>query len=157
MLSLLLLLCVTAAAQTTTFETESHDLDTTELLYTSQNDIKGYVVKRLTVRTNSGYQSRYTLSVYTSPLDTSPEMFSLWLPGGTMNDITQNVHDVPQWELADEVELTLQENGDIMFLNTFTLHPRSLNEVVEQAPVDKTPTVMKSEANVKPEWCQSGA
>ncbi len=74
-----------------------------------------------------------------------------------MNDITQNVHDVPQWELADEVELTLQENGDIMFLNTFTLHPRSLNEVVEQAPVDKTPAVMKSEANVKPEWCQSGA
>ena len=74
-----------------------------------------------------------------------------------MNDITQNVHDVPQWALADEVELTLQENGDIMFDDTFTLHPRSLNEVVEQAPVDKTPAVMKSETNDKPEWCQSGA
>lgn len=130
MTALSLLFCLTASAQTfspgNVEVLTSPEVNLLALTAEAPNVVRGQVVKRRTVRTDNGFQTRYTFAIYETYAGHSAEMFSLWLPGGTLNGITQRDPSTPTWNEGEEVVLFLKENGDIAYKGMFTLHGKEL-------------------------------
>ena len=130
MAALSLLFCLTASAQTFSLEDvevlPSPETSLLSLTADAPNVVRGQVVKRRTVRTDNSFKTRYTFAIYETYAGHSAEMFSLWLPGGTLKGVTQKDPSTPIWEEGDEVVLFLKENGDIAYKGMFTLHGKDL-------------------------------
>ena len=85
------------------------------------NVVKGQVLLARPHIDGRSVSTQYKIAVYEVYRGESPEIISMWLPGGILKDRRIAETGVPTWTEGDEVVLFLREDGRVPYRGMFTL------------------------------------
>ena len=96
-------------------------VDLVELGRHVPNVVRGEVLQSVAHVDGHGIQTQYKIAVFDVVTGQAPEILSLWLPGGSVDQLQMKVDGVPHWKEGDDVVLFLRDDGRVPYLGMFTL------------------------------------